>query len=288
MFYIIKIPVFFSVFFANFLFVSWFFSSWLVQMWWRCTTWQPTSPSCWSTWRPPGTRCRCRATGASKESTCRERGALRSPRLSCRSSSGGRESRRCEKLCRRRWESLQVFGRKDKEGPTLLIVLFPDRLRRRTPNLWKPKWGRRFDPRWGRLTLTTRSSTMLSSNGKLNLNSPSMETFTMRYNTQLYFLRAKIKRLIVHWSQVVFFSCFYGKSLTYKIFALLFNFFFLWAILILNWLLQFALNKDSVFVHPLCFHRSEWCQPAQGLPLVLQLLFSYTLNSGQLPEAIIK
>lgn len=50
-------------------------SWWRGRMWWRCTMWRPRSPSCWFTWRPPGTRCRCPATGALKESTCRAREA---------------------------------------------------------------------------------------------------------------------------------------------------------------------------------------------------------------------
>ena len=54
-------------------------------------------------------------------------------------------------------------------------------LHRKNRKLWSQKCERRFGPRWGRSTLTTRNCTMPSSSGRPSQSWPSMGTCTMRF-----------------------------------------------------------------------------------------------------------
>lgn len=51
---------------------------------------------------------------------------------------------------------------------------------RKMPKPWRPKWERKFGPRWGKSTSTTRSCMTPSSNGRSNRSSRYTGTCTMR------------------------------------------------------------------------------------------------------------
>ena len=62
----------------------------------------------------------------------------------------------------------------------LLVCWYAISFNRKIKRTWRPRWGRRCDPRWEKSTSITKNSMMPSSDGRPNPKWPSMEISIMR------------------------------------------------------------------------------------------------------------